>query len=92
MLFRSVPWGGWKESGIGRTHGQSGLEEMTHTKLINWDLIRAKRNLFWYPFDEQTYERIKLALDFSFPKNPQDLLLNGYKLGTYAYKKMFSKW
>ncbi|OQW92863.1 MAG: succinate-semialdehyde dehydrogenase, partial [Beggiatoa sp. IS2] len=42
-----TPWGGWKDSGLGRTHGALGLEEMTQAKLINWDILPSKRNIWW---------------------------------------------
>lgn len=90
--FSETPWGGWKESGIGRTHGAAGLEEMTHSKVLNWDLLPCKRNLFWYPFDEETYDGLKTALNTCFAKNPQEFLQHTKKLVPFALKKMFSSW
>ena len=34
-----TPWGGWKDSGLGRTHSALGLDEMTQPKLVNWDIV-----------------------------------------------------
>lgn len=85
-----VPWGGWKQSGVGRTHGRQGFEEMTHLKAINWDRLSSKRNIFWYPFDESTYEGLKDCLNFSFPQNPIDFLVQAKKFVPFALKKMFS--
>lgn len=87
-----TPWGGWKESGIGRTHGKMGLLEMTNAKLVNWDIIKAKRNLWWYPFDKKTYDTLKIAMNFAFPKNPFSLLTASIKLTGRMTGKMFSKW
>ena len=87
-----TPWGGWKESGLGRTHGVQGLEEMTHVKLINWDLISTKRNLFWYPIETNTYQDLKLAIRFLNPKNFKDFLITSYQLLVFTFKKMFSSW
>lgn len=87
-----TPWGGWKDSGMGRTHGQIGLEEMTHCKVINWDTLPAKRNIYWYPFNQETYEGLKTAIRFSFPKGAVDFLHQGRKLVPFALKKMFSSW
>jgi len=69
-----VPWGGPKESGIGRTHGTEGLLEMTKTKVVNWDWLRSKRNLWWYPHDQSTYQAIKHALRLAAPRTPLDFL------------------
>ncbi|ARB45556.1 aldehyde dehydrogenase family protein [Alloalcanivorax xenomutans] len=86
-----TPWGGWKESGIGRTHGPEGLEEMTHVKAINWDLLPAKRNLWWYPFDRATYKGLLNALYFAFPKGPLQWLGASLKLTPFLVWKMFGK-
>ena len=87
-----TPWGGWKESGIGRTHGPEGLEEMTQAKVVNWDILPSKRNIFWYPFDEATYNGIKNALHFVFPKGIGQMLSASLKLTPFLVKKMFTKW
>ncbi len=87
-----TPWGGWKESGLGRTHGAAGLEEMTHCKVISWDLLPSNRNLYWYPFNQETYEGLKTALRLSFPKSPRDFLQDLKALLPFAFRKMFKKW
>lgn len=87
-----APWGGWKESGIGRTHGFEGLEEMTQAKMVNWDLLSAKRNLWWYPFSESTYKALLNALRFAFPVNARQWLGASMKLTPYLLRKMFTRW
>lgn len=87
-----TPWGGWKESGIGRTHGPEGLEEMTHAKVVNWDMLPAKRNLWWYPFDETTWQGLLNALRFAFPANAAQWLSASMKLTPFLLRKMFTGW
>ncbi|EKF75094.1 succinate-semialdehyde dehydrogenase [Alcanivorax hongdengensis A-11-3] len=87
-----APWGGWKESGIGRTHGFEGLEEMSQAKMVNWDLLPAKRNLWWYPFDQATYKGLLNALRFAFPAGAGQWLSASLKLTPFLLGKMFSKW
>ena len=87
-----TPWGGWKESGIGRTHGAMGLEEMTHAKLINWDLCPTPRNMFWFPFSKETYDGIRSAMEFSFPTSPVSKMKGAQKLVPFALKRMLTKW
>ena len=87
-----TPWGGWKLSGIGRTHGAHGLQEMTHAKVVNWDILPAKRNLWWFPFSQDTYTALLAALRFAFPRSPGEYLGSSLKLTPYLLKKMFTSW
>lgn len=87
-----MPWGGWKHSGLGRTHGYEGLLEMTHAKAINWDILPAKRNLWWYPFDETTYQGLLNAQRFVYPQDAKELLASAVKLTPFMVKKMFTRW
>ena len=58
-----TPWGGFGQSGIGRSHGGLGFEEMTQPRVIVDDLMhRAPRNMWWYPHDKSVYEGLKGAL------------------------------
>ena len=45
----TAPWGGVKQSGIGRTHGLAGLREMVQPKYVSLDEGTAP-NLWWYPY------------------------------------------
>lgn len=87
-----TPWGGWKESGIGSTHSRLGLLEMTRVKLVNRDILPARRNLWWFPYDRKTYEMLLASLRLVFPKSAGDLFLNGIKAGIFIVKKMFTRW
>ena len=87
-----TPWGGGKQSGIGRTHGPEGLEEMTQAKVVNWDILPSKRNIFWYPFDQATYNGLKNAMQFVFPSGIAQWLSASLKLTPFLVKKMFTRW
>lgn len=88
-----TPWGGWKETGLGRTHGPQGLHEMTHVKVVNWDILPgAKRNLWWFPFDKATYQALLAALHFAYPKSVGDYLSSAFHLIPFLLKKVFSAW
>jgi len=87
-----TPWGGWKESGMGRTHSALGLDEMTQAKLVNWDLLPVKRNLWWYPFDQNTYDGMLSALRMRYPTSFGGFISDSIKVTKLALSKMFSPW
>jgi succinate-semialdehyde dehydrogenase/glutarate-semialdehyde dehydrogenase len=87
-----TPWGGWKDSGLGRTHSALGLEEMTQPKLVNWDIVPAKRNIWWYPFDQQTYDGMLAALRMNYPTGFISWLSNVTIMTKLLLSKMFSPW
>jgi acyl-CoA reductase-like NAD-dependent aldehyde dehydrogenase len=63
-------WGGYKESGIGRAHGQTGFEEMTQSKVVVHDLFhRLPRAPWWYPHSRKNYGRLKGVMELLFSKN-----------------------
>ena len=48
----TAPWGGFKHSGIGRTHGVAGLKEMVQVKYVSRDTVKGPA-LWWYPYDHE---------------------------------------
>jgi acyl-CoA reductase-like NAD-dependent aldehyde dehydrogenase len=44
-----LPFGGVKESGLGRTHGEEGLWEMSAIKAVASDRFGLKREPMWFP-------------------------------------------
>ncbi|HEV2112018.1 MAG TPA: aldehyde dehydrogenase family protein, partial [Gammaproteobacteria bacterium] len=55
-----TPWGGLRDSGIGRGHGSFAFEEVTTPKVIVEDwLTLARRNVFWHPYSESVYRGLK---------------------------------
>jgi acyl-CoA reductase-like NAD-dependent aldehyde dehydrogenase len=87
-----TPWGGWKESGTGFTHARLGLLEMTRARLINWDIIPSRRNIWWFPYNRDTYDRLKATLRLAFPRPSLRLIADASKAGGFIVKKMFTRW
>ncbi len=76
-----TPWGGWKESGIGRTHGFIGLEEMTQPRCVIDDILPGvQKNMWWYPHNKKVYEGLRGALEFLYSKNVKKRLLGSLRL------------
>ncbi len=48
-----LPFGGAKQSGIGRYHGDAGLRIFCHEKAIVEDNGRKKSEIHWYPYKEK---------------------------------------
>ncbi|MGK5092266.1 aldehyde dehydrogenase family protein [Deltaproteobacteria bacterium TL4] len=64
-----LPWSGRKNSGLGVTHSHLGLEEMTHPKVITYDLTpQLKANLWWFPESKAVYRTFLTAFRFLYRK------------------------
>ncbi len=60
-----LPWGGYKKSGFGRTHGKWGLHEMTRVKVVVSDRFPGlKMESWWFPYGKKLYYQLKSALIF----------------------------
>jgi acyl-CoA reductase-like NAD-dependent aldehyde dehydrogenase len=76
-----TPWGGWKESGIGRTHGYIGLEEMTQPRCVVDDILPGvQKNMWWHPHNKKIYEGLRGALEFLYSKNIGKRITGSLKL------------
>lgn len=66
-----TPWGGFKESAIGRSHGDIGFAEMTEPQVIVNDVLPfVKRDMWWHPFSRNIYEGLKGLTQLMYSKNP----------------------
>ena len=66
-----TPWGGYKQSSLGRCHGELGFYEVTQAKVVVDDLFhRAPRNFWWPPYDRIVYRGLLGALDLLFAPSP----------------------
>jgi succinate-semialdehyde dehydrogenase/glutarate-semialdehyde dehydrogenase len=61
-----APHGGLKSSGIGRTHGRFGLEEMVRIKYVTSDLLPGMKRPWWYPYGTKFAGQIENMLDLQF--------------------------
>jgi acyl-CoA reductase-like NAD-dependent aldehyde dehydrogenase len=64
-----TPWGGFKQSGIGRTHGALGLYEMTQARVVVDDVLPGvQKNIWWYPHSRSLYTGMKSLVDLLYAK------------------------
>lgn len=55
-----VPFGGPKESGIGRTHGLEGLLELVRVRHVHINKMASKKNNFWwFPYSPEKLQMMK---------------------------------
>ncbi len=76
-----TPWGGFKESGIGRTHGEIGFSEMTQPQVIVHDILPlVRKNLWWHPYDEKVYRGLKGVMEVPYARGLKRRLVGLWNL------------
>ncbi|MBD3197541.1 MAG: aldehyde dehydrogenase family protein [Candidatus Lokiarchaeota archaeon] len=73
FALAATPWGGTKNSGIGRSHGKLGFYDVTRPLHINIDKYKEP-DLWWMPYDEdydEIIENFKNIASSLVVKNPK---------------------
>lgn len=68
FAISEAPHGGVKASGVGRTHGRFGLEEMVRVKYIDSDLLPGMKKPWWYGYGPGLPNAVEGFLDFQFTR------------------------
>jgi succinate-semialdehyde dehydrogenase/glutarate-semialdehyde dehydrogenase len=61
-----APHGGVKASGVGRTHGRFGLEEMVRVKYLDTDRLPGMKKVWWHGYGEDFRRQMEGFLDMQF--------------------------
>jgi len=61
-----APHGGFKQSGIGRTHGKLGLAEMVQVKYVDVDLLPRMPKVWWYGYSLNFQRQMSGFIDMLF--------------------------
>lgn len=86
-----TPWGGFKQSGIGRTHGELGFDEMTQTQVIVKDLLSfTSKQLWWHPYSKNVYDGLKGLLNLLYNSKP-GVRIKGFIKLIRIVPRIFSK-
>jgi len=62
----SLPFGGVKDSGMGRYHGPEGLVNFSHTRAVAMHRRTRGREINWFPFNRDVYEDLMAYLGVRF--------------------------
>ena len=64
-----APHGGVKASGVGRTHGCFGLDEMVRLKYVDVDRMPRMKKVWWYGYGESFRRQMDGFLDMQFARS-----------------------
>ena len=54
-----TPWGGFKNSGRGRTHGEAGLMELVQAQHVHVNRVAILPNAWWMPYSSTAVETFR---------------------------------
>jgi succinate-semialdehyde dehydrogenase/glutarate-semialdehyde dehydrogenase len=61
-----APHGGMKASGLGRTHGRAGLEEMVRQKYVARELLPGMKKIWWFGYGGKFSRQMNRFVDALF--------------------------
>jgi acyl-CoA reductase-like NAD-dependent aldehyde dehydrogenase len=74
-----APHGGVKASGVGRTHGKFGLEEMVRIKYLDAERLPGVKRVWWYVYGDKFARQMDGFLDLQFAGGLISRLRGGLK-------------
>jgi len=82
-----APHGGVKASGMGRTHGRFGLEEMVRIKHVDSDHLPRMKQVWWYGYSQAFTRQMEGFVDMMFARGLLQRLLGALRsAGAYVRK------
>jgi acyl-CoA reductase-like NAD-dependent aldehyde dehydrogenase len=82
-----APHGGIKASGIGRTHGRFGLDEVVRLKYVASDLLPGMKKVWWYRYSRAFSREIEGLVDLQFAARLSDRLTGAYRSAACIFGK-----
>lgn len=82
-----TPWGGFKQSSIGRSHGDIGFAEMTQPMVIVNDILPfARKQFWWHPHSHAIYGGVRGVVNFLYGKTLVYRIKGLYGLGRAFFR------
>src|SRR5580658_7713708 len=82
-----APHGGTKASGLGRTHGIFGLEEMVRIKHVDSDRLPEVKQVWWYGYGQGFTEQMEGFLDLMFAPSLRQKLRGALRAAGAYWRK-----
>jgi delta 1-pyrroline-5-carboxylate dehydrogenase len=82
-----APHGGVKASGLGRTHGRFGLEEMVRVKYLDTDRMSGMKKVWWYAYGNGFARQMEGFLDMQFARGLGERLRGALCAASIVWRK-----
>jgi succinate-semialdehyde dehydrogenase/glutarate-semialdehyde dehydrogenase len=82
-----APHGGMKASGIGRTHGRWGLEEMVRVKYVDCDRVPRMKKIWWFGYGGGFASEMESFLDLLYGHSLREKLKAGVGAARALWRK-----
>src|SRR5579872_6080099 len=82
-----APHGGVKASGVGRTHGRFGLDEMVRVKYLDMDRMPGMKKVWWHGYGENFRRQMEGFLDMQFARGMGTRLRGAWRAAGVVRRK-----
>ncbi len=82
-----APHGGFKSSGIGRTHGVLGMREMLQPRYVDVDMLPHWKQLWWYGYGGAFASQMGGFVDFLFSRKLSTRLAGGLRSAGSLFRR-----